>query len=62
MTDKLLTVKDAAKWLTEKGVPISESAVRDWCRNGVVAVIQPRGAYLIPLSELERITTPQTKK
>ena len=62
MNEQLMTVEDAAEWLKARGMDVSHNAIRSWCKSGVVAAVRPGRTFYIPVAELERITTPQTKK
>lgn len=51
-----LTPRQAAEALTEAGIPISEDAVRRWCRLGHIAAIKlPGGTFHVRGAAIEAL-------
>lgn len=61
---KAYLVSEATAVINERtGLGLTERTVREYCRTGVIAALQPngpKGRYRIPAAELERFITANT--
>jgi hypothetical protein len=60
----MLTTKQAAALLAERGQPVPERTIRNWCKLGVfphaARIGSPqRGSWIIPESDLDGFTAPK---